>query len=356
MICISTNYALVTTENGSMFTINTEKDQLLKMKVNNKLSQVHMRYLGLAHSPSCVIFINVTTPSTIYDHLVLREPTKIHMFCLKNKNWNPSFVLNQTKHKRLEQLWDCLEAIRIKAIRASDPSTVLSKVSFNLESLSLHELRIVMWTSVMMEICEKRKIIQGIGSIAGEISEAQPLIFVHTACNYLTYLEKKSSLLEQQKLSINLLKMYLEVYLAGEEDEKVTPLSKCVRDILKKISQLNLNNIETCNLCGEIINDLSWKVTKCSQGHILPRCAITLLQITSVEYKICPICGLIFHSCLDEEFKETRCLFCDVPALEENRILGSKYYVAKEKSLSRQQNHILGASEDQEIETVNDES
>ncbi|XP_017760624.1 PREDICTED: uncharacterized protein LOC108551107 [Eufriesea mexicana] len=356
MICISTNYALVTTENGSMFAINTEEDQFLKMKVNNKLSQVHMRYLGLAHSPSSVIFINITTPSTIYDHLVLKEPTKIHMFCFKNKNWNPSFVLNQTKHERLEQLWDCLEAIRIKAIRASDASTVLPKVSFNLESLSLHELRIVMWTSVMMEICEKRKMIQGIGSIAGEISEAQPLIFVHTACNYLMYLVRKSFLSEQQKLSMSLLKMYLEVYLAGEEDEKVTPLSKCVRDILKKISHLNLNIIETCNLCGEIINDLSWKVTKCSQGHILPRCAITLLQITSVEYRICPICGLIFHSCLDEEFRETRCLFCDVPALEENRILGSKYYVTKEKSLSRPQNHILGASEDRELETVNDES
>ena len=58
----------------------------------------------------------------------------------------------------------------------------------------------------MIQVCEKKKVIQGIGSIAGEISEAQPLIFVHSACNYLMRLESKSSLSEQQKLSICLLK------------------------------------------------------------------------------------------------------------------------------------------------------
>ncbi|KOC67244.1 hypothetical protein WH47_00114 [Habropoda laboriosa] len=356
MTCISADYALATTENGAMFAINTQKNYLSKIKVKNRLSQIHVRCLGLARSLSSVIFINITSPSTTYDHLLLKEPSKICMFGLKDKNWDPLFVLKETKHERFDQLWDCLEVIRIKAAKASEPSTVLPKVPSNLESLSLHELRITMWISVMMEICKKKQVIQGVGSIAGEISEAQPLIFVHIACNYLMHLESKSSLLEEHKLSINLLRMYLEVYLAGEENEEASFLTKCARDVLNKTSYLNQNKIETCNLCGEIINDLAWKVAMCPQGHILPRCAITLLQITSVQYGTCPICGLIFHSCLDQEFKETRCLFCDVPALQENRVLDTKCYIPKEKSLSKPQSHIPEVPEDREMETIADES
>lgn len=354
--CVSANYALVTTENNSMFAIDTQENQLLKIKVKNGLQQAHVRYLGLTHSLNCAIFVNVTSPNTLYDHLVMKEPSKMYMFSLKSENWDPLFILNKNKGVRFEQLWDCLEVIRIKATKAVTPATVLPKVLTNLEYVSLYELRIAMWTSVIMEICEKKKVIQGIGSIAGEISEAQPLIFIHTACNYLEHLKNKTSLLEEQKLSINLLRMYLEVYLAGEENEEVTPLSKRVKDILQKISQFNSNCVESCNLCGEAINDLSWKVTKCPQGHVLPRCAITLLQITVMHYRICKICGLIFHPCLDHEFGETRCLFCDVPALQENRVLSPNSYISIEKSLSRQRNYILETPEDREMEVIADES
>ncbi|CAK9833460.1 hypothetical protein ANTRET_LOCUS10138 [Anthophora retusa] len=356
MICISADYALVTTENGVMFAINTQENHLSKIKVKNRLSQIHIRCLGLARSLSSVIFINVTSPSTTYDHLVLKEPSKIYMFGLKDKNWDPLFILKENKHEKFDQLWDCLEVVRIRAAKASEPSTVLPKIPSNLESLSLHDLRITMWISVMMEICKKKQVIQGIGTIAGEISEAQPLIFVHVACDYLIQLESKSSLLEEQKLSVNLLRMYLEVYLAGEENEEASFLTKRARDVLKKTSCLGLNKSETCNLCGEMINDLAWKVTTCPQGHILPRCAITLLQITSIQYGTCPICGLIFHSSLNEEFKETRCLFCDVPALQENRVLDAKCYIPKEKSLSKQRSHVSEVSEDREMETIVDES
>ncbi|XP_043257359.1 uncharacterized protein LOC122400143 [Colletes gigas] len=347
VICVSADYALVTTENSSMFAIDTRENNFLKIEVKNGLQQAHVRYLGLAHSSSYVIFVNITSPNTLYDHLVIKEPSKIHMFCLKSEDWDPLFVLHKNKKVRFEQLWDCLEIIRMKATKAAEPASVLPKVSSNLEYLSLHELRIAMWISVIMEICEKKKIIQGIGSIAGEISEVQPLIFVHSACNYLEQLENKFSLLEEHKVSINLLRMYLEVYLAGEENEEVTPLSKRVKDILQKVLKFSSNIVESCNLCGEMINDLSWKVTKCTQGHILPRCAITLLQITTVHYRMCQICGLIFHPCLDHVFQETRCLFCDVPAIQENRVLNSKSYISIEKSLSRQQNYTSEPAEDQ---------
>lgn len=337
-----------------MFVIDTRNDQFLKTKVKNGLSQTRVRYLGLAHSLSCAMFINVTAPNTLYDHLVMKEPSKMWIFRLKSES--PSDILQRNKRPRFEQLWDLLEVIRIKAIKAVDSETVLPKVPSNLEFLSLYELRIAMWISVIMEICEKKKVIPGIGSIAGEISEVQPLIFIHTACNYLELLQSKSSLLKEQKLSMNLLKMYLEVYLAGEENEEASPLSRRARDVLKKISRFALNNIESCNLCGEAINDLSWKVTKCPQGHILPRCAITLLQITTTEYRMCPICGLLFHPCLDQEFEETRCLFCDVPAVHENRVLGSKSYVSTEKSLSRLRVCVPEALQEREVEAVADES
>ncbi|XP_054008486.1 uncharacterized protein LOC128892242 [Hylaeus anthracinus] len=354
--CISADYALVTTENSSMFGIDTQENKLSKIEVKNGLQQAHVRYLGLAHSLSYVIFVNVTSPNSLYDHLILKEPSKICMFGLKGEHWDPSFIINKSEGVKFEQLWDCLEVIRMKATKAAEPSTVLPKVPSNLECLSLHELRIAMWVSVIIEICEKKKVIQGIGSIAGEISEVQPLIFVHTACNYLECLVNKSSLLEEEKLSVNLLRMYLEVYLAGEENEEPTLLSKRVKDVLQKLSQFSSIGVETCNLCGEIINDLSWKVTKCLQGHILPRCAITLLQITTVRYRMCHVCDLIFHPCLDHEFEETRCLFCDIPVLQDNRVLSSKSFVSIEKSLSRPQNFIFETLEDRETEVIADES
>lgn len=356
MTWISADCALVTTENNSLFSINTENDKFLKTKVKSKLSQARVRYLGLAHSRSSVIFINITSPNTIYDHLVMKEPTKICMFGLKDKHWDPLLVLEKNKSERFEQQWDCLEMIRMKATRSSNPSTILPKVPSNFESLSLHELRIAMWISVMMEICEKKKTVQGMGGIAGEISEAQPFIFVHTACNYLMCLESKSRLREEQKLSVRLLRIYLEVFLAGGKNKKGSTLYRHVKEVLDKTSRLSSTNIETCNLCGETINDVSWKASKCPQNHMLPRCAITLLQITTAQYKACPICGLIFHPCVDQEFKETRCLFCDTPALQENRVLNTKYYVPKEKSLSRPQRSTSEVPEDRETETVADES
>ena len=352
--CISSDFALVTTENGSMFAIDTQENNLLRIQVNNKLPQARVRYLGLTHSLNSVIFVNLTTPNTIYDHLVIREPSKMYMFELKGEQWDPLLVLKTQKCERFERLWDCLELIRMKAAKASEPATVFPKIPSDLKSLSLKELQMSMWISIMMEICEKKKVIQGIGSIAGEISEAQPLTVVCTACNYLVHLTKKSTLSQEQQSSINLLRKYLEVYLAKEENEEASILSKRVRDVLMKTSQLKSNSTESCNLCGETINDLSWKVSKCPQGHMLPRCAITLLQITTAQYSVCPICRLIFHSSLDQEFKETRCLFCDVPALQENRILDSKYHVPGKKSLSKQNNR-LEVSEDQEMERVVEE-
>ncbi|XP_076240579.1 uncharacterized protein LOC143183068 [Calliopsis andreniformis] len=356
LICIGSDYALVTTEDSSMFVIDTRESYFFKTKIKSGLPQGQLRYLGLAHSLSYAIFVTITSPNIVYDHLVVKEPSKMYMFTLKNENWDPLITLQKSKDgKKFGELWDCLEVVRIRATKTADPATVLPKIPFNLEFLSLHELRIAMWISVILEISEKKKVIQGIGSIAGEISEAQPLIFIHTACNYLEQLLNKSSLLNEEKLSMNLLRMYLEVYLAGEENEEASPLSKRVKDILKKISPFCSNMIESCNLCNEAINELPWKVTKCPQNHILPRCAITLLQITVMEYGTCPVCGLMFHWCLNQVFKETKCLFCDVPAPLENRVLSFKSCVSTEQSLSRQRNYGT-VSEDQEMETPVDES
>ncbi|XP_076641770.1 uncharacterized protein LOC143352793 [Halictus rubicundus] len=349
------DYALLTTENNLMFVINTNIDNFSKTQLKIAWQQGHPRYLGLAHSLNYVMFVNITSPSSVYDHLVMKEPSKLHFFTLKHESWDPLLVLKKNKHKRLERVWDCLEVIRMKATKVEDSGAVLPRMPKNLESLPLNELRIAMWISVIMEICEKKKVIQGIGSIAGEVSEAQPLIFIHTVCNYLERLDNSPSLSQEQQLSIYLLKMYLEVYLAGEENEETTMVSKLARRILNKISDFDMNKVEACNLCGEVIKDLSWKVTKCSQGHILPRCAVTLLQITDMQYKTCRICSLMFHPCLDQVFGETSCLFCDMPAHQENRVLGSKIIPSHGKSLSRQGNYV-SVSNDRETETVADET
>ncbi|XP_017875456.1 uncharacterized protein LOC108622234 [Ceratina calcarata] len=353
MICISKDCALVTTENGCMFMVNAEGDQFSTTKLDNKSSQANLRHLGLARSPNSVILINVTVPATTYDHLSVKEPSKMQVFVLKNEEWNPLSLLTRLKNERFKHAWDCLEVLRIRATRVSDPQEVLPKLPSNLKSLTLHELRIAMWTSMMIEICDKKKIIQGIGSIVGEISDAQPLIFLYTACDYLAILERKAFISTEQTLSVSLLKHHLNTYLAKNNDD--SQLSNLVRTTLSKLSRFDSSHKETCNLCGITIESPSWKVTMCSQGHLLPRCAITLLQITMMNYKKCPICGLIFHHCLEDVYGETRCLYCDVPALEDNRLIGSRS-VPVDKSLSKPRGNNLESIGDQETKAAMDET
>lgn len=350
MICISKDCALVTTENGCMFAVNAEGTQFSTKKVDNK-SQANLRHLGLARSLNSVILMNVTVPASTYDHLTVKEPSKIQVFALKNKEWDPLSVLMRLKNEMFMRSWDCLEVLRIRATRVPDPQEVLPKFPSNLKSATLRELRIAMWTSVMIEICDKKKIIQGIGSIAGEISDAQPLIFLYTVCDYLNVLDRKPGKSDEQELSASLLREYLTAYLAKNKDS--SQLSTLVKNTVNKLSWYDSK--ETCNLCGNTIEDPSWKVTKCSQGHLLPRCAITLLQITTMNYRTCPICGLIFHYCLEEVYGETRCLYCDVHALEDNRLVGSKY-IPIEKSLSKPRGNNLESADDQEAKAAMSEA
>ncbi|XP_011875647.1 PREDICTED: uncharacterized protein LOC105566340 isoform X2 [Vollenhovia emeryi] len=300
---------LITTQNSHIFVVNTQSNDLVNINIGSDLPQTRVQYLGLAYSPNKVIFARITSPNTVYDHLVTREPSTIHLFTLKAAICDPwSIIENGTN---LGSIWDCMEVLRLKAAKADDPCTVLRPIPRNLESLSLYKLQVFMWMAVIMNVCTTKKPMPNIHHVKEcKITEALPLIFLHSACTYLENATKKSTLSEDQMFAVFMLRRHLQIH--RDEGAKNEHVNQRIREILNTTA-FYPNQIEKCNLCGETIDEIY--VRSCPQGHMLSRCCTTLLQIMLLEYRVCPICSQIFHPCLQDMYEEPRCQFCDVPIL-----------------------------------------
>lgn len=301
---------MISTQNGHIFIIHTQLNDLICTDIISHLSQTHVEYLGLAHSLNKVIFVNVTSPNTTYDHLVIKEPSTMHIFTLKGAK-DPLLIINNSAN--LTSVWDCMEVLRIKAAKAEDPSVILRQISEKLESSSLYDLQLSMWMTVMINVCTTKTQMLNMNHIKeGKISNALPLIYIHSICTYIDNAMKKNKLSMDQVHAVSLLNKYLKMYIADQEENE-NAVHQYARKTLNKIA-FHPNQIEKCNLCDEVIDEF-WNIRSCPQGHKLPRCTLTLLQITSLEYRECSICSQIFHSCLDEIYEEPQCPFCDVPLL-----------------------------------------
>ncbi|KAL6438942.1 hypothetical protein ACFW04_003766 [Cataglyphis niger] len=329
---ITAQQFLITTQDNQFFIIDIQSNNLVISDIKNHLSQTSVQSLGLAHSPNKVMFINITSPKATYDHLVMREPSVVHIFNLKGV-CNPLYIINNSTN--LINVWDCMEVLRLKASKAEDPSTVLCPITENLESLSLYNLQLSMWMTVMINVCTTKKPIPNMDHIQEcKMTRALPLIFLYSACTYLDNSTKKSTLSKDQTLAVSLLRRYLEVYLAAGDEKKDDIAYRRAQETMNATASCP-NQIEKCNLCGETIDEL-WNVKSCSRGHKLPRCTTTLLQVTLLDYYVCSICTRIFHPCLKETYAEPQCQFCDMPILrnfhafdiEESKLYG--------RNLSRQ--------------------
>ncbi|XP_043505887.1 uncharacterized protein LOC122526509 [Polistes fuscatus] len=351
---IAAERVLITTQNGIMYMFDTQDNNLKNIPINYKLSRARVQYLGLACSPNHSMLITVTSPNSIFDHLVNKEPSILYILSLDGKEWDPMNIIQNYSNKNSNLPWDCLELIRLKAAKVLDPTSVLPKVPKNLESIPLYELKISMWLSLMTEVLTKKKIVQEI-EYEEEIAEIQSLIFIRCACAYIDRLVSKTHLSNDQKTSINLLRMYLEIYLAGEEGEEETITTKHAREALNKTSHFKLK-VESCNLCGEMFTEIPWKTTQCPRGHILSRCALTLLQIPLLQFRICRICGKEYHPCLDQEYEEVLCLVCNIPALYDGRFLDTQDSVLYARNLSKPPIPLLELSENQDPEMFENSS
>lgn len=262
----------------------------------------------------------------------MREPSVVHIFTLKGPICDPLSIINNSTN--LISVWDCMEVLRLKAIKAEDPSMVLYPAIEKLESLSLYKLQLSMWMAVMINVCTTKKPIPNIDHIQKyKITRALPLISLYSACAFIDNSIKKSALSKNQTLAVSLLRKYLEVYLIDEDEVKEDFTCQRVREILNATVSYP-NQIEKCNLCDEVIE--LWNVTSCPQGHKLPRCSTTLLQITLLEYYVCPICAQIFHPCLNEMYEEPQCQFCDMPILHNSYAFDVEESKLYGKNLSQQ--------------------
>ncbi|EFN83604.1 hypothetical protein EAI_10145 [Harpegnathos saltator] len=310
----------------------------------------NIQYLRTEGFNITVMFINITSPNMVFDHLLVREPTTIHIFALKGATWDPLAIINSSTN--LKNIWDCIEVLRVKAAKAEDPSTVLCPTINKLESSPLYDLQISMWLTVMINVCKVKKSIPSMDHIRqSKISQELPLIFIHSACAYLNNLVRRK-VIDEQKRAATLLRKYLKVYLANEaneKDERDEKARQCAREALKKTNYCTIVT-DKCDLCREKIDDLSWAVTSCPSGHKLPRCAMTLLQIMSLEYLVCRICGQMFHSCLMQENEEPCCQFCDIPLVHSEYALDLETSELYGRNLSQLRVNVAESSKEQDLE------
>ncbi|XP_011140872.2 uncharacterized protein LOC105184042 [Harpegnathos saltator] len=341
---------LISTQQAHIFILDTRSNDLMCIDITTHLPQMRVQYLGLAHSPNKVMFINITSPNMVFDHLLVREPTTIHIFALKGATWDPLAIINSSTN--LKNIWDCIEVLRVKAAKAEDPSTVLCPTINKLESSPLYDLQISMWLTVMINVCKVKKSIPSMDHIRqSKISQELPLIFIHSACAYLNNLVRRK-VIDEQKRAATLLRKYLKVYLANEaneKDERDEKARQCAREALKKTNYCTIVT-DKCDLCREKIDDLSWAVTSCPSGHKLPRCAMTLLQIMSLEYLVCRICGQMFHSCLMQENEEPCCQFCDIPLVHSEYALDLETSELYGRNLSQLRVNVAESSKEQDLE------
>ena len=321
---ISKDQILINTQDGRLSILTIENKKITSEEIKTDLPKTYSQYLGLADSWNKILFATVTSPNAMYDHLVVREPSTLYIFSIESHHFDPFEVLQKNETSSLLNHWDCITAIGMKLSKSLISLESINKIPNNFESLSVYNLRIIMWLSVLANVFQKKKSQVDFSEVSDELIEIRSLISLYSASAYLIAIATKSDISAEQRLAARFLRTYLEVYVAGEMDEEETTACRNAQRALKFSCKIETFGPEVCTLCKKAIVDLPWKMKKCPSGHKLPRCAVTLLQITSEKYRSCPICKQIFHLCLDEEYPEgPRCLFCDVPVLYDFRVFGS---------------------------------
>ncbi|XP_051155751.1 uncharacterized protein LOC127278203 [Leptopilina boulardi] len=321
---IDENQFLIYSQEGKLFLTKIENEEIQGRLIKTDLPKSYSQYLGLSHSYNKVLFATVTSPNTMYDHLVVREPSTFHIFSIDGEKFNPLEILKQNKTNSLLNYWDCFMVIGLKLIKNLITVNSIDKIPKHFESISVYELRVLMWLLVFADVYRRKKSLIDFSNVSDELLEIRSLITIYTSSSYLMAIGGKTQNSHEQRLCTRFLRTYLEIYIAGEEEELEMPVSQCADRALKFTCKVEVSGSEVCNLCKNVIVDLPWKTEKCPTGHKLPRCAITFLQITSVRYRSCPICKQIFHSSLDDEYPEgPKCLFCDIPVLHDSRVFGS---------------------------------
>lgn len=321
---IDENQFLIYSQDGKLFLTKIENEKINVELIKTDLPKLYSQYLGLSQSYNKVLFATVTSPNSMYDHLVVREPSIFHVFCIDSEKFNPLTILKQNTTKTLLNHWDCFMVIGLKLFKNLISVNTIDKTPINFESLPVYELRVLMWLLVLADVYKRKKSLFDFLNVSEELLEIRSLITIYTSSSYLMMIGTKTCKSHEQRLCTRFLRTYLEIYIAGEDEELEMPVCQSADRALKFTCKVEVSGSEVCNLCKNVIVDLPWKTEKCPTGHKLPRCAITFLQITSVRYRSCSICKQIFHSCLDEEYPEgPKCLFCDIPVLHDSRVFGS---------------------------------
>ncbi|XP_058808131.1 uncharacterized protein LOC131673824 [Phymastichus coffea] len=311
---INSNNILMVTQDGKICMVQKSHGKELTYKpLKSDIAKDALQYLGLISSRNKLLHILVSSPAVMYDHLRNREPTNLCFFTLHDlQSQNVINDLYNNEEQSLIDYWDYLELIKVSAVKRGMLPAINYKIE-NLDFMSLYELKVTYWNINIMETVRKKNSPDEDYRQPKEIEQVKTYIFFYSASMYLQHLTRLPTLTDNQKLSMSLVRNHLDIWYAGEEEETETPLSLTVKEILEATGAFDLIQQEKCNFCEELITE-PWALS-CLQGHKLPRCALTRLQVTCTKYRTCPICQEVYHPCLDDEMSEVKCIYCDIPVV-----------------------------------------
>ncbi|KAJ8668844.1 hypothetical protein QAD02_000103 [Eretmocerus hayati] len=333
---------LVATQDGNLCLVKkiTDEGEWTCKSIKNCSIRNDVQYLGVASSKNKILHAVMTSPRYLYDHLVDREPSCINFFYLENSSIeNPLTIL--FREKNLSEYWDCLELVKINALKYNQQPKLPLGMEPDFESMPLQKLKVIYWIMIINETYRKKCFPLEQSDLIEDIELCRHNIFLRFALHYLKILIHKNQLSDLQKLCMHLLVRQFNSYLSPKEKSNNSAIVESMREVMREASKLNLPTEEKCNLCNEVITELN--ALSCPTGHLISRCAITCLQVTCTRFRSCMTCQEIFHPSLDAELKKVRCLYCDLPAQYKSRNIDPAVLNSK-KNLSKKV-HIAGSKD-----------
>ncbi|XP_026469049.1 uncharacterized protein LOC113372929 [Ctenocephalides felis] len=267
---------------------------------------------GITCSKSRSIWAFFQSPLKVYDHLVLKQPSSIKFYSCKR--FNPIDTLKNNPERRLADVWECMDYVRLKVIKQK---SLLEWPCYS-KTLPIYEKKILYWLSSELDNVVKR--------------QARPVPFD------ITFTKK----LFDQIMAEHVLKMFEGLYIkfcAGEELSVLDlRILRNYRDFFKQYTDpenidhvgeelyVKLNEsyekstaiqvdlpLEKCGWCEENLVDL-----KCPNKHLFSSCMITLLPTPEMEHLMCLVCEKIAR--IELMSTEPFCVFCDVKLIKQSYI------------------------------------
>jgi hypothetical protein len=278
---------------------------------------------GIGLTKNGVFLLDVASPLSSYDHVVLKDPLHLNFIQLKaSTEIIQEFTRLVSRGTRMCQTADMLVFIRAEILKSGSLPNGLE--NWTIEK-SLWVEQTVSWLKVMRFLLKVKKVRQlkvnekndNFCELDNEISVVESLILIQHCAEMLLSLKNSHAIVtvhENDKITASLMCKVLQ------SSENSSPLTRTLAQDIAALLYTGGNIpdvLELCKICGADIPTKHVINEGCLNGHNIGRCCKTLRICQDLPYKSCENCRALSigqhlkGSNWFEKMKESCCTFCD---------------------------------------------